>query len=72
MTHTAASFDPNLLQTLGKALSETPKSPGALRLSAADASNAHLATIANGLPIFGVVMPMRAPDGGDTLPGWMI
>jgi hypothetical protein len=72
LTHTAASFDPNLLQTLGKALSETPKSPGALRLRAADASNAHLATIANGLPIFGVVMPMRAPDGGDTLPGWMI
>jgi hypothetical protein len=52
-------------------LSETPKSPGALRLRAADASNAHLATIANGLPIFGVVMPMRAPDGGDTLPAWL-
>ena len=71
LTHTAASFDPNLLQRLGKAMSETPKSPGALRLRAVDASNAHLATIANNLPIFGIVMPMRTPEGGDTLPAWL-
>ena len=71
LTHTAASFDPNLLQRLGKAMSETPKSPGALRLRAVDASNAHLATIANSLPIFGIVMPMRTPEGGDTLPAWL-
>lgn len=71
LTHTAASFDPNLLQRLGKAMSETPKSPGALRLRAVDASNAHVATIANNLPIFGIVMPMRTPEGGDTLPAWL-
>ena len=71
LTHTAASFDPNLLQRLGKAMSETPKSPGALRLRAVDASNAHLATIANDLPIFGIVMPMRTREGGDTLPAWL-
>jgi len=71
LTHTAAAFDPNLLQTLGKALSETPKTPGGLRLRATDASNAHMATIANSLPIFGVVMPIRTPEGGDTLPAWL-
>lgn len=69
---TGAAFDVKLLSRLGDALCDWRKSSHGLTMRGADDASPHIiACDSPDAAIFAVCMPMRTPEGGDTLPAWL-